>query len=789
MSVDLRTELNDADNVTGWASDDAVVLDTTTGQRYEGTGSISCQLSNADEHTWAAQTSGGGGAFSLDLSNSTIYILVKDNLNNSFANGGVQITIGDGTNDIGYDVGGNDAVGLALPPFFQCYKLDVSVIVATPGSFATYAGSEASLAQTTITRVGYGSLHLAKAVGSTDNVWIDRIMYVANGSYALRINGGTSGTPETMADVQGDDVTNGWGMVGNPLGSQFQFFAPTEWGEPAANADAYFQATDEQWFWIGDNAGGHAIGANNFPFRVVGNATDTISWVVTRVTIVNTGTRVQFDISSANVNVLKIDSCVFTNLGAITFPAQSVGNKFCNDTVFNNCDQMDLSSCDMDGCIWNGTTDANGAIIWDENTSDVQNQDNLTFNSDGTGNAIEIAPTGAGPFTYSIDGYTFDGYAGQSGTDTNRVFFINPATTSADITINLSNSSALNVVGGGSGFSFRTVGGYTGTVTINQTVTLSVEVVDSDANPIPYAKVRIEQTGGTLVSDGFANNLGIFTDSTYNYGGDLDVIVVVRKNSPGATRYLETRQPSSISATGLTTTVSLQEDAIAGFLPMKGILQTGVVFEDINDASLSMTFVLPEGTSRKLLVGAMYWDSATNLTISSITYDGNAMTNEASASAFEQEGAGNFHEIQYYRYDVPDADTGEKVVTVTWSAAVNLKAIAFAVLDDVATGAADNAANNTGDQVTTNPSVTLNNSASAFSVVFLITDDTDSPSATGVATIRRSDQIAEPSPGFDGQMVAVLSADRTATGSHALGADYGTNSKTWVAGGATFLKN
>ena len=86
------------------------------------------------------------------------------------------------------------------------------------------------------------------------------------------------------------------------------------------------------------------------------------------------------------------------------------------------------------------------------------------------------------------------------------------------------------------------------------------------------------------------------------------------------------------------------------------------------------------------------------------------MTNEASASAFEQEGAGNFHEIQYYRYDVPDADTGEKVVTVTWSAAVNLKAIAFAVLDDVATGAADNAANNTGDQVTTNPSVTLNNS-------------------------------------------------------------------------------
>ena len=96
----------------------------------------------------------------------------------------------------------------------------------------------------------------------------------------------------------------------------------------------------------------------------------------------------------------------------------------------------------------------------------------------------------------------------------------------------------------------------------------------------------------------------------------------------------------------------------------------------------------------------------------------------------------------------------------------------------------DSAANNVGDQVTSNPSVTLNNTAAAWSVVFLMVDDTDSPSATGVAKIRRSNLVVD-----ELKMTAVLVADRTTTGSHSLGADYGVNSKTWVAGGVSVIKN
>ena len=242
MSVDNRTELNDCDNVTGFVGDGASpALNTLTGQRYEGTASIDTQHTNADEQMHTTQTSGGGGTFNLDLSDSTLYLMVKDSLVDTFANGGVQFVIGDGTDLIGYDVGGNDAVGLPLEPFYNAYKLDVSVQVASPGANNAYTGTEAALAQTAITQMGYGSLHLAKAQGNVPNVFLDRMTYIANGSYALTINGGTAITPETMADVQGDDVTNGWGMVNNPLGLQYGFFAPTEWGD-ATTLSSYFEA-------------------------------------------------------------------------------------------------------------------------------------------------------------------------------------------------------------------------------------------------------------------------------------------------------------------------------------------------------------------------------------------------------------------------------------------------------------------------------------------------------------------------------------------------------------------
>ncbi|KPL29020.1 MAG: hypothetical protein AMJ72_00235 [Acidithiobacillales bacterium SM1_46] len=552
MSTDLRTEINDCEDVsvTFSTSGGALADEPLAGQFYEGTQAVRAQHSNNDDELYTTTDSGGTG-LNIDLSDATAYVLLKDALPQTFANRGVQILLGDGTDRIGYSVGGNDAQGMPVGPFFNVYKLDVSEIVAAPGTnFAVYAGSEANLDQTAVTQFGIGTFHNAKAQGNVANLALDRMTYHANGSYALRINGGTVGTPETMADVQGDDVTNGWGMVANPVGESYWFFAPTEWGEPTANADAYFSAANEQWFWVGDNAGGRAVGATHFPFRVVGNATDTISFVLDNVVIVNTGTRAQFDMSSADVNTLQLDSVTFTDLGAITFPANTA-SKYANDCIFNNCDQVYFEDLTCNRLTFNGSNDANGAILWDGN-SDPSAQDNITLNSDGTGYGIQINLNTASLTTFNIDGYEVNGYETTSGGSTgNTVFFIDNAL-DGDVTINITNGVGT--------FSYEVAGGYTGTVTINQTVTVTITVLDTEGSPIEGAKVFLETTPGgvDVITYGITNASGQVSAS---YAGSTPQAVTgyVRKGTASPV-YKAANINDTIGAGGLAATITLVSD-------------------------------------------------------------------------------------------------------------------------------------------------------------------------------------------------------------------------------------
>jgi hypothetical protein len=524
MSVDNRTQLNDCENFAGgWTAAAQGGDNTTTGQFYEGTGSVESQHSNADEETFTNQETNTNTTFNLDWSDTTVYMLIKDNLVDTFANGGVQWVIGDGSNRIGYDVGGNDAVGLVLKTGFASFRMDVSAAAATPSGFNAYAGTEAGLNQGAITQAGYGSLHLAKAVGNVPNVFIDSITYITNDSYALTINGGTVGTPETMSDVAADDITNGWGMIGSPLGMQYLFGAPTEWGNSTATADSYFESNSEQWYFIGDNAGGRALGATHFPFRVVGNATDTISFVLNNTVIVNTATRAQFDVSDVNVNILKLTGVSFTGLGAITLPVQSIGNKFLESCTFDNCDKVIVSTIDIDNLTVNGSSDADGAILLDANQSGTQNITNVTFNSDGTGHGVHINPTGAGPFTYNFDNWKFNDYATDVGTAADRAVYVNPVTSSADITINILN-------GGDTPSTDQT--GYTGTLTINNSVTITVTGVSEGTS----VQVIANETAGTVTTgdvlgQGLADSAGEFSFSLNfeaAFGTGLDVIVRCR---------------------------------------------------------------------------------------------------------------------------------------------------------------------------------------------------------------------------------------------------------------------
>jgi len=488
MSVDNRTDINDCedDNVNFSTTGGALNTNTAVGNYIEGTASVQFLHSNVYDHTYTVDDS-AGTALSINMSDVTYYILVKANGWSTYSVAAQNLVLGDGTDEIGYATGGSDATGVPIQKQFYSLKLDCSDAAANPGAadvgHHVYAGTEANLDFTAISLVGYGSLHSAKAQGNVANTWIDAMSYIANDSYALTVNGGTVGTPETTADVVSDDEGGlltglGYGgLVSNPAGSLYLWAGPTEWGNSGAVADVYYTATDEQWYWVGDNLGGRALGATHFPMRVVGNATDTIDVKWTNVVIVNTGTRAQFLAGDTNTNVMQFDGVSFTDVGTITYTTQSAGSRFANSCIYNNCDQVYFNTMDMTGGGFNGTTDPNGALLIDDN-SNVENQDNIVFNSDGTGHGIYINLNTASLTTLNISGWEASDYdgtgAGPAGGSTGNELFLIDNALDGDVTI--------NVTGGVGTFNdFQKAAGYTGTVTVNQTVTLSLTGIETDS--------------------------------------------------------------------------------------------------------------------------------------------------------------------------------------------------------------------------------------------------------------------------------------------------------------------
>ena len=493
MSTDNRTLINDCDANTGWSGDDTANAIATAGSFIEGAGALSTQLSNADEEMSTTEDSVGGGAFGpVDWSDFTVYMNIKDKLGDSFANGGAQFVIGDGTDRIGYFIAGNDAVGMPYALFFAAYKLDISVVDNAPGvvdtNFHEYAGTEANNNLAAVTVMGFGSLHLAKAVGSIDNVIMDGFYAIANDSYALTINGGTVGTPETMTDVAGDDITNGWGLIANPFGTQFIFFGPTEWGESAANADHYFTASGEQWYWMGDNSGGHAVGATHFPFRVVGNATDTGLFRMTSVAIVNTGTPAEFDCSDTDIDTLEIDLSSAQGLASFQAPSAGGTSRFCTNTIFSECGVVTHNGASMNGSSVLSSTVAadDGALFYDEVADPDGEMDGMSF-SKGT-NAHHAIRFGANvPASITLRNMDFTGF-GSSDDANDSVFRFDDTTGS--ITLNL-----VGCTHDGSGFTVDDAAGVTVTVVIDPVTTL-VNVVDNNASDLINARVLLEASDG-----------------------------------------------------------------------------------------------------------------------------------------------------------------------------------------------------------------------------------------------------------------------------------------------------
>jgi hypothetical protein len=773
--LDNRTSLffgdsTTADNGGDWAlSSTSEQLDTTT--FIEGTGAIAEQMTDSRRTLiWDQGTTS-------DMTDVVFYVWVNCGvvgLLESVANNGfcVRFTGPSNADYFEVTVGGNDSWPIAINGGWVQFVVDISAAEAapdltggTPPAITAIQGFGISAICTAMTKV-------------SDNTWVDAGWTLAANTPGIIIEGRNAGTTDWSWQDVFDQLTVESGAIKLGTAGSFVLNTSIQWGINDTSTHGFTDTDaivlfEEQGTMVDGQYFMQALGNSGGTTRVimgVKTGTGDAATGARGVTFVGSATdpvRCNWDLDDANLDDIGFYGCTFTHQGDFLLNNSSVSSI---SSTFLDCSSALISDCRdfLRNRIINAATADGVAFI---STNDLGDMVRNEFEfSDG--HAVELITTPAKVTSQADVGNLYSGYG---ATGTNDAEYYN--NTGAGLV-------TVSVSGGGNGADYRN--GTSATTSVQNTVTLAVTVQDESAAVIPYATVRISNSStGALISEGTANNLGVYTDSTYNYAGDVGVNVDVRKNSPGATRYLSRRSPGIIESGGLSVTVSLTADTISGELPMVGILQTGAQSEnESGDAVQTVNIDLPLGVSRKLITGVMYWDSTTNLSPSTVTYDGNAMTLEASASTFEQEGA-NFHEIATYRYDIPDSDSGVKDVVVTWSANVAVKGICFALVDDAVTGAVSAATSQTGDNVTSNPIITLDREG--WRIAFLMTDDMDSPTSTGTATptIRRSDEVVTGTE----NMLVLTAPPVTGAGNETLGADYGANNKTWVMGGVKVATN
>jgi hypothetical protein len=498
VSTDNRTTLNACDSNSGWGGDDGTPSSVTAaGLTYENANSLSFQHTNAPEHTY--YTDGTG----WNLADAVCFLIVKVNQQDSQANGGMQYVLGDGTDRLGVETNGSDNPGVALRDLF--YGMNIDTTILSSFTQQNYAGVNANLTLSAITQVGYGSNHLAKAQGAVDNIYLDRLSFIANDSAAFTINGGTVGTPETWTDFQGDDSTNGWGVCGNPFADQFQMNASFDMGD-AGTASTYFEMDGVQLYLFGQ-----AYGAGHFFWDLISNATGTNSLEINGSQIISiagsTGNPIDLGWNSANFDTINVDGSIFVDVGNWELPGNSATRWIRTSTIDNPISITPNGMEISDTTINQGAQSrADGMMILDT-AGDSNNMDGVVFNSDGTGHAIEITAPGA----YTFTALEFNGY--DAGTDANG-----GSTGNANSAIYNNSGGAVTItVVDGATPSVRDGTGASTTVVANIALTFTPLELNTE--------VRILETGTNTEVDGVENSGTSFV-ATVPSGQAIDIRII-----------------------------------------------------------------------------------------------------------------------------------------------------------------------------------------------------------------------------------------------------------------------
>jgi hypothetical protein len=462
------TPIHTFDSATGLSVINASGLTTYSGFQREGSNCIGEQASQETVYIYATIAS-------ADFSNRTILgPWMRSGNPDVEANGGFEIFLGDGTNQVGYRVGGSDNYGIFFGGW-SLFKLDGASL---PVLFTTVTGSEANLSFSTITEVGGGLSYITKAVGSSDNIFIDSANWVANGTPGLIVGGGTTGDRGTFAEIVTEDesTSNAYGVIRRLLsGSKaYELNYGIDIGD-SGTGSSFFEDSGFQLFLFGG-----IMSAGNIDINFLANSTGTNLLSLDDFVVVNTGTVSSWDLSNTNSDTMSVTNGQFTDCGTFLFPVAGGTLRQCTNTTFNNCGQVTPNTVTFSNNTFNGSTNADGAMLLPSSTS---NMSGLDFNSDGSGHAIYITTPG----TYTFTNFTYTGYGANDTTD--AVVYNNSG---GAVTINVSGGDTPTVRNGVDST----------TDVIAGTVSVTVRTVAADGSTVANVVVHVEATGAGPFPDG-----------------------------------------------------------------------------------------------------------------------------------------------------------------------------------------------------------------------------------------------------------------------------------------------
>jgi hypothetical protein len=226
-----------------------------------------------------------------------------------------------------------------------------------------------------------------------------------------------------------------------------------------------------------------------------------------------------------NATGVYFNACTFKDMGTFTF--QSNGTIL--GSTFLRCDSVTQGGALFTSCIFD-TPNINSTGVAYLDCDDADNIANCQFKSNGTGHAIELAPTGAGPLSFNFSGNLFSSYATGDGDTGNECILVNPDNTGCDITF--------NVIGGGDTPSIREHPDYAGTFTlVIAPVTLGIIVNSHTGAPMAGARVFVTVANGANfpynVSVGINSTGDVCTVTHTGHGLSSNDEIMIRKANLG----------------------------------------------------------------------------------------------------------------------------------------------------------------------------------------------------------------------------------------------------------------